>query len=201
MMKFISQVLKIIISLLLVVAISPIPAYSSPSVATLISPVGNVSSNPHTYKWLAVSGASWYYLYVSDRTGNKIKKWYKSSEVSCSSGEEYCTINPNTNLTEGEARWWIRAWDSSGSGAWSRAKIFNVGAISIGYEIVSKTCNGGGVHCTASCPAGKKVIGGGCKQHDFSPLFKSYPATDTSWTCDDIPDGKITTYAICTNIK
>jgi len=76
------------------------------------------------------------------------------------------------------------------------------GAIDIGYEIV--TTEG----TDAICPAGKKVLGGGCAVFGGNQDIKhSYPANN-GWHCDagiDHDAGttfyNLTSYAICARVK
>ncbi len=44
-----------------------------PPAATLQNPAGNINDNTPTYQWNAVANASWYYLWVRDQGGVKIK--------------------------------------------------------------------------------------------------------------------------------
>ena len=101
---------------------------SKPSKATLLNPTGSISDNTPTYTWNAVSNSSWYYLWVNDSSGNKIKKWYTASQAGCSNGSGTCSITPNTTLANGAGKWWIQTRNSSGYGAWSSAKNFSLGA-------------------------------------------------------------------------
>jgi uncharacterized protein (DUF1800 family) len=95
-----------------------------PVAASLVSPNGNITKATPTYQWNAVSNATWYYLWVNDSTGNKIKKWYTAEEVGCSSGVDRCSITSKTALNAGSAKWWIQTWNSTGYGPWSTASLF-----------------------------------------------------------------------------
>ncbi len=114
-----------------------------PLAATLISPTGSVNDNTPTYSWNAVSNSSWYYLWVNDSSGNKIKTWYTASQAGCSSGSGTCSITPNTTLANGTGKWWIQTWNSSGYGAWSVAKNFNINSTTTtSNQYVSYMLNG-----------------------------------------------------------
>lgn len=101
---------------------------SLPGKATLISPSGIITDSTPLYSWNAVAGATWYYLWVNDSSGNKIKKWYRSSEVGCGSGTGTCSITPSTTLVNGNGKWWIKTWNSVGHGPWSSAMSFSLGS-------------------------------------------------------------------------
>jgi deoxycytidylate deaminase len=55
-----------------------------------------------------------------------------------------------------------------------------------GYEIVSTGFQdipaGGQSDITASCPAGKRVIGGGFEGNSFAYAYKSFPSSTVAWT-------------------
>ena len=97
-----------------------------PGKATLISPSGTIDHNTPTYTWNAVETSSWYYLWVNDSTGTKIKKWYTAEDAGCPSGTGECTVTPATALQEGACRWWIQTWNESGYGPWSPGMSFTV---------------------------------------------------------------------------
>jgi len=91
---------------------------SVPDQAVLISPNGSVDSNTPSYTWNAVEGSSWYYLWVNDDTGTPVKTWYSATEAGCSNASGVCTVTPTTAI-QGNATWWIKTWNSIGSGPWS----------------------------------------------------------------------------------
>ena len=106
-----------------------------PGKASLLSPSGTITDTTPTYTWNAVSGSTWYYLYVNQGSSNKIKKWYTASAAGCSSGSGTCSITPSTSLASGNHTWWIRTYNSSGNGPWSNGKIFNVsGSTTSGFN-------------------------------------------------------------------
>jgi hypothetical protein len=102
-----------------------------PSVATLVSPLGGISDNTPSYVWNAVADSSWYYLWVNDSTGNKIKKWYTADAAGCGDGLGTCSVTATTALANGAAQWWVQTWNSHGYGSWSTATRFTVGSAPI----------------------------------------------------------------------
>jgi len=96
------------------------------SVLVLISPSGTIKNSAPTYKWKAVSGATYYQLWVNDSTGKKIKRWYRAASVGCQSGVGNCSITPNIALANGNGTWKIRTWSNRKYGAWSASKSFKV---------------------------------------------------------------------------
>ena len=78
---------------------------------------------------------------------------------------------------------------------------------SLGYQIVTNSATSGG-HFTVevSCPAGKKVLGGGCNQQSGGDraLVHDNPLGDSGWHCRgrDVNTNQtvtLTAYAICAN--
>jgi hypothetical protein len=55
--------------------------------------------------------------------------------------------------------------------------------------------------CAAGCTAGKVLMGGGCTQGGTVNLLKSYPSSDTVWTCEFSASTDITAYAICSTVE
>ncbi|MGD2110615.1 MAG: hypothetical protein PVI86_14645 [Phycisphaerae bacterium] len=78
-------------------------------------------------------------------------------------------------------------------------------ALDLGYEIVTETSDQNDFS-TANCPAGKRVIGGGCRcTGTFDPVLFSIPTDDgTGWRCNFdtgiVGAEDVTAYAICINI-
>ena len=99
-----------------------------PSKATLISPSGTITDTTPTYTWNAVSGSTWYYLWVNEGSSKKIVKWYTAASAGCGSGSGTCSVTPATSLGNGAHTWWIRTYNSSGNGPWSSPKSFSVSA-------------------------------------------------------------------------
>lgn len=96
-----------------------------PVATTLISPNGTITDSTPTYTWNAVANSSWYYLWVDDSSGNKIKQWYTAAQASCSSGTGTCSITPTTALVQGAGKWWIKTWNNTAHGPWTSAMNFN----------------------------------------------------------------------------
>lgn len=70
------------------------------------------------------------------------------------------------------------------------------GALNIGYQIVTG-------FDSATCPAGKRVIAGGCRISGDAEVRGSYPSNN-SWVCtvgDQSGFISLTSYAICVNVK
>ena len=102
-------------------------AYAAPGKATLSSPSGIITDTTPTYTWNAVSGSTWYYLWVRDGSGGDVvKEWYTSESAGCSSGQSTCSVTHSTVLTAGTGTWWMQTWNSTGYGPWSSGQSFNV---------------------------------------------------------------------------
>jgi hypothetical protein len=106
------------------------PAPVLPGKVSLVSPSGATNTNKPTYTWNAVPYASWYYLWVNDSAGTRIKKWFKAPDAGCSSGTGTCSVTPDIALAAGSGKWWIDAWNANGSGPWSSGMAFTVSAAS-----------------------------------------------------------------------
>jgi serine protease len=95
-----------------------------PAAATLVAPGGNSGLNNPTYRWNAVPGAIWYYLWVDGPAGNIYKKWYTSADANCNATT--CSLsNVTPGLTAGTYTWWIQTWNEAGYGPWSTEMTFN----------------------------------------------------------------------------
>jgi hypothetical protein len=99
-----------------------------PGKASLSSPSGTINTNIPTYVWNAVSGSTWYCLWVDESSGTRVKKWFKAAEVGCSSGTGTCSVTPDIALAAGSAKWWIGTWNANGSGPWSNGMVFTASA-------------------------------------------------------------------------
>jgi hypothetical protein len=118
----------------------------APDAATLVSPSGTIGTPTPEYIWNAVSGATWYRLWVNDSTGNKIQKWYQAADVGCATGVGNCSVTPTTVLAAGAASWWIQTYNDAGFGPWSSGMPFVVSPPGVatlispdGRELVSTT--------------------------------------------------------------
>jgi hypothetical protein len=90
-----------------------------PTAVTQTWPSGTITDSTPAYIWNAVSGATWYQLYVNDSTGIKIQKWFTASEVGCETGTGTCSVKPTTALGAGAGQWWVQTYSSGGFGPWS----------------------------------------------------------------------------------
>ncbi len=96
-----------------------------PPAATLISPHGSISDTTPELKWNKVSSSTWYYLWVSDASGNVYAQWYTAATLGCSTASStVCSITLNMN--PGTYRWWVQTWNSTGYGPWSSFLTFTV---------------------------------------------------------------------------
>jgi hypothetical protein len=100
------------------------PTPTLPGKATLVSPTGTIGTNIPTYTWNAVSGTTWYYLWVDGPSGNVVKTWYTAAQAGCTSGTGTCSVTPATSLGAGSHTWWIQTYNSVGNGPWSDPMTF-----------------------------------------------------------------------------
>ena len=92
------------------------------TVTTFYSPsAGETTSLTPMYSWAPVVGASWYFLWVNDSTGNVIQKWFTAKSLQC---ETNLCEAPATSLAPGNVTWWVRTWNVYGYGSWSDAQSF-----------------------------------------------------------------------------
>jgi hypothetical protein len=109
--------------------------------------------------------------------------------------------------TYGSTGWYSQTYgggwymtDTSWLRAYNNKSIFTGGSIDLGgtlyygYQIVTAAATSS---CTATCPSGYKVTGGGCKGSD-SDLRHNYPPNDYSWYC--VSPYTVTCYAICARV-
>ena len=106
-----------------------------PAPPVLIGPSGATSTVP-TYSWNASSGATWYQLWVTDSTGNRVQEWYTSTQTGCAAGGT-CSINPTVPLAVGNGQFWVRAYNTAGYSAWSAPKSFTVGGATTSVSVAS----------------------------------------------------------------
>jgi hypothetical protein len=103
----------------------------------LISPTGTVETSRPTYKWYRVPGASWYYLWVRDASGDTIKIWYRSEDLVFSADRTTCEVTPTKRLLSGSVEWWIQAWNkSSGYSDWSSGMVFTAAPLLPGKAVL-----------------------------------------------------------------
>jgi len=96
---------------------------SPPGVATLKSPSGAITTDSPDFVWDKVEDSTWYYLWVSNKSGAFHAKWYTASEAD--NGDD-CLINPGLDLAAGEYQWWVQTYNEAGKGDWSNGKTFVV---------------------------------------------------------------------------
>ena len=98
-----------------------------PAKATLNSPSGNISTVNPSFTWNAVSGASWYYIWVNDSSSSpRISQWFTAAQAGCAAGTGTCSVTPSTSLSPGPAMWWVQTWNDAGYGPWSDGLTFSV---------------------------------------------------------------------------
>jgi len=77
------------------------------------------------------------------------------------------------------------------------------GWVDIGLEIITTNC-GTAAGCTATCSAGKRLLGGGCYiDLTGAALGRTYPSANNVWSCytDGGVAGNHTAYAICARVE
>jgi len=89
-------------------------------VPTLEAPTGTVTEVAPTFTWSAVTGATWYQLWITKAgpSGWDWTKWIGSDT-------EWTTTQ--WDFDDGEYTWWVQAWGTAqGAGAWSEGLSFTV---------------------------------------------------------------------------
>ncbi|MCF6202577.1 MAG: chitosanase [Methylococcaceae bacterium] len=99
-------------------------AYAKPKPPIPITPKGSITQQTPTYKWKAVSGATYYYLWSLDSSENLLFKGFSASKAGCEESKE-CSYKHSKKLSYGEGRWHVIAWNK-GWGSWSLASHYNV---------------------------------------------------------------------------
>ncbi|MEE9322006.1 MAG: hypothetical protein V3U76_16285 [Granulosicoccus sp.] len=97
-----------------------------PPATTLQAPSGSINDSTPSYRWHAQAESSWYYLWVNDSSGNRIKRWYTAAQAGCGDGSGLCEVTPPNELADGNGRWWVLTWNSHGHGPWSSRLNFSV---------------------------------------------------------------------------
>jgi hypothetical protein len=92
------------------------PRPPAPGTVTLSTVTPNTTTP--TYTWNAVSGATWYQLYVNDSIGNRIQQWYPAADLGCPDGSGICSVTSTLDVV-GSCQWWIQTYNRSGFGPWS----------------------------------------------------------------------------------
>lgn len=97
---------------------SGIPTQSNP-----LTPIGIEPSATPNYSWTGVANATWYYLWIDDETGSRIRKWVKAGDSGCAGASDNCSFRFDTSVV-GNVNWWVRSWNSDGIGPWSARASF-----------------------------------------------------------------------------
>jgi hypothetical protein len=106
-----------------------------PGRATLTYPKGTIGTRNPTFVWNTVSGATKYYLKVTNAINPTVvifEDEYDDIEV-VDSG--ICSINPGLDLPEGNYRWWIQAKSCQNNGPWSYYASFRFANVSPGKPV------------------------------------------------------------------
>jgi hypothetical protein len=92
----------------------------APGTPTLSAPSGNIANNSPTFTWSKTNGATYYYLWVNNASGQIYGQWHTASSI-C--GSTTCSVKP-LNLAYGSHRWWVQAWGNGVYGFWSNPRDF-----------------------------------------------------------------------------
>lgn len=108
------------------------------SAATLLAPTGHAPSGQvgtvrPTFQWDAVSGATSYLVFIRDSgtLGSgppRVERWVTAETAGCPNSTDSCAWVVDTDLMEGDGRWWVRGWNSTDDGAWSPTVNFEISA-------------------------------------------------------------------------
>lgn len=123
MTRFITLVGAIAIA---VTTLAPANASAQPPAATGLSANPGRSMN---FSWVFSSGATWYYLWVTDSSGvPRHQVWCTASQLGCGAGQTtLCQANIVAYLLPGTGTWWVQTYsDSGGYGPWTAAHTFGV---------------------------------------------------------------------------
>jgi hypothetical protein len=99
---------------------------SAPGTATLVSPLGSVTTVTPSFTWNAVLGTVYYLLQVTDRDNVTVDRWYLPAAAGCPLGTGICAASPGIALKAGAATWRVLTWNGSGYGPWSATGEFLV---------------------------------------------------------------------------
>jgi hypothetical protein len=102
--------------------------FAIPDAPVQVSPAGFLQSDSQTFVWRAVHAATWYYLWVDDSTGTRVRRWISSEEARCGTGTGYCSESA-FGLASGPGRWWVIAWNPAGASAWGPGMAFSIAPV------------------------------------------------------------------------
>ncbi len=91
-----------------------------------VAPTGTINNAMPTYTWNAMTGATWYYLWVNRASTPVITQWYTAAQANCPAGTDTCSVTPGTALANGAHTWWIQPYGAGGYGPWSSGLAFTV---------------------------------------------------------------------------
>lgn len=120
--------------LLLLAVLMPSIAFAQPAAVTSLTAR---DGEDVAFRWTAVSGATWYYLWVQDSAGIKYLRWYPDHELNCAPSQSTtCRTGVVLDTPTGDVTWWIQTWSSAGYGTWSSAQTFRPGPL---FAVVAST--------------------------------------------------------------
>jgi len=108
---------------------------TQPPAGTLLAPMGDIATSQPTFSWSEITGATWYYLWVSDLTnagGPVVQQWFRAGlNLECSEG--VCNLKSPVPLANGPYRWFLRPWTAtSGVGPWTAPQDFVIRSSGLG---------------------------------------------------------------------
>jgi len=103
-----------------------------PNIVTKLAPQGEVETTTPTFEWEADPNADEYFILVRDSEtlsgAARIAVWLTPWQADCVGGSGTCSWTANTDLVQGEARWWARASNDAGVSQWGGRMDFEVAA-------------------------------------------------------------------------
>ena len=103
-----------------------------PAAPTPLAPLGPTATNPVTYRWTNVSGATGYSMQVYDyTTGFRINGGLTMGtgpgQVDCTTVPGECSVTPPVTLNVGASHWWrVVGRNAVGTGTWSVMTLFTM---------------------------------------------------------------------------
>ncbi|MBF0455022.1 MAG: cadherin repeat domain-containing protein [Magnetococcales bacterium] len=103
-------------------------------------PSGSTTKTTPTYRWSAITSATYYQLRVTTSSGSTIyQKWHSAASANCSGSIGSCSVKPSTVLTNGSSYlWYVKPWPTS-LGAESSAIAFTIGTAVTPISLTSPT--------------------------------------------------------------